>query len=84
MNRRSGRRERQAADARDRARRDEGHSASVGLDGFCVHSSSILRSESPCVQRYHDYLADNTRNSLDVPPIAIILKEADFVEMSLG
>jgi hypothetical protein len=26
----------------------------------------------PCIQRYHDYLGDDTRNSLDILPIAII------------
>jgi 5-methyltetrahydrofolate--homocysteine methyltransferase len=26
----------------------------------------------PCIQRYHDYLRDNTRNSLGILPIAII------------
>ena len=33
----------------------------------------------PCIQRYHDYLGDDTRNSLGIPPIAII-KEVYFVE----
>jgi hypothetical protein len=33
----------------------------------------------PCIQRYHDYLADDTRNSLGILPIAII-KEEYFVE----
>jgi len=33
----------------------------------------------PCIQRYHDYLGDDTRNSLGILPIAII-KEVYFVE----
>ena len=32
-----------------------------------------------CIQRYHDYLGDNTRNSLGILAIAII-KEVYFVE----
>ena len=32
----------------------------------------------PCIQRYHDYLGDDTLNSLDILPIAII-NEAYFV-----
>ena len=34
----------------------------------------------PCIQRYHDYLGDDTRNSLGILPIAIIMKEVYFVE----
>ena len=34
----------------------------------------------PCIQRYHDYLGDDTRNSLGILPIAIIIKEVYFVE----
>jgi hypothetical protein len=32
----------------------------------------------PCIQRYHDYLGDDTRNSFGILPIAII--EVFFVE----
>jgi hypothetical protein len=28
----------------------------------------------PCIQRYHDYLSDDIRNSLDILPIAIMKK----------
>ena len=33
----------------------------------------------PCIQRYHDYLGDDTRNSLGIQPIAI-MKEVYFLE----
>ena len=33
----------------------------------------------PCIQRYHDYLGDDTRNSLGILPIAI-MKEVYFLE----
>jgi len=33
----------------------------------------------PCIQRYHDYLGDDTRNSLGILPI-VIIKEVYFVE----